>query len=385
LVIKKYQIIPDATNIRDYGWSGLRRYQNISFTTSEIIKHQQVPANQHPNVNKQSSQIRDCLIQAEEYFNSAKHVSLATKPLLLYYGIMSLALADILIKQDGNSSLDRARRHHAHHGLQFINRGNPNKSNLFSESGTILACKPAVREKGNRYGTFELWHSSSRELPICGRDNLIFSNLTSRSSVSMQLDVHDVRPPLIVDDGIDLLTIFKAIPSLAIYLGSLNIASSKVRGKFTRTFNENNVSWTNSLIIHPASNDVLDRVYEKILFSANAVNILDVRQMNSGLVINWIVSPNSDTFTAILPTNGQQNLETIFLESGDSSLNEFGLCYAGLFILGNYARYFPEQWMRDVEEFSELAFLAYEFLSTVELRVPLLCLNEMSQSLHIGD
>lgn len=108
-----------ANDITKTCWSCIRRFHNVDFVRDLICKLQKPPIKQKNNTRKQAEQIKYCLIQAKEYYDAAQAVSLATKPVLMYYSTMSLALAEILLKQDGDSSLDRAREQHAHHGLTF--------------------------------------------------------------------------------------------------------------------------------------------------------------------------------------------------------------------------------------------------------------------------
>ena len=68
---------------------------------------------------------------------------------------------------------------------------------------------------------------------------------------------------------------------------------------------------------------------------------------------------------------------------GAVNLNEFGFYYVGLYILGNYARYFPDRWVRDVERATPIALAAERFLVGAKDRVPLLALSEMSRSYHV--
>jgi hypothetical protein len=119
------------------------------------------------DVKKQAQQLRYCIIQAREYFAAAATVSLATKPNLLYYGTMSLALAEILFKQDGNSSLDKARGEHRHHGLSMTVGAIPRGADLPTAAAQLRAVPMEVA--GVRKGTFELWHRSSREHPLGGQ------------------------------------------------------------------------------------------------------------------------------------------------------------------------------------------------------------------------
>jgi hypothetical protein len=64
-------------------------------------------------------------------------------------------------------------------------------------------------------------------------------------------------------------------------------------------------------------------------------------------------------------------------------MNEFGYLYLGLYILGNFARYFPDRWMPDVETGSPLALAAEEFMSMAEWRMALLTLSELSRAYFV--
>lgn len=149
-----------------YCWQTIRRFQNVDFVTEFLKDLHQIPLKYACDAKKQASQIRQCLIQGSEYFAAAKGVTIATKPVLYYYAIMSFALAEILIKQDGKSSLDKAREIHKHHGLHFkVSCFNDPKVPL-GLSAAALSASPAQSGKDQRYGTFELWHQSARQLPV---------------------------------------------------------------------------------------------------------------------------------------------------------------------------------------------------------------------------
>ena len=59
-------------------------------------------------------------------------------------------------------------------------------------------------------------------------------------------------------------------------------------------------------------------------------------------------------------------------------LNEFGFIYVALYIVGNYARYYPDLWMRDVERSSPLSLVIEELLAMAAQRMPLLTLSELA-------
>ena len=149
-----------------WAWAALRKFQNVELVSSRIAQGQRVDPKWMKNVRKQALQLRYCMIQAREYFTAARAVSIATKPNLLYYGTMSLALAEILYKQSGESSLDKARSEHRHHGLLMTAGDIPPGANLQVSGGALRAAPMEVEQE--RRGTFELWHRTSREHPLAG-------------------------------------------------------------------------------------------------------------------------------------------------------------------------------------------------------------------------
>jgi YaaC-like protein len=164
-------VIPEAFSVRShdlerYAWSGLQRYHNVAFTSETVRRVHSVPECWMPDVRKQAAQLRYCLIQARKYFLAAKAVTLATKPTSLYYAIMSLALAEILLKQDGMSSLDKAREENRHHGL-VLKYASGRAADL-AVAARGLRAVPLELGGGRRAGTFNLWHRSCREMPIVG-------------------------------------------------------------------------------------------------------------------------------------------------------------------------------------------------------------------------
>jgi hypothetical protein len=67
------------------------------------------------------------------------------------------------------------------------------------------------------------------------------------------------------------------------------------------------------------------------------------------------------------------------------TLNEFGYFYLALFLAGNYARYFPDKWLFDVETASPLALAIERLCEISEWRVPWLALCEMDLMLYVRD
>jgi hypothetical protein len=66
-------------------------------------------------------------------------------------------------------------------------------------------------------------------------------------------------------------------------------------------------------------------------------------------------------------------------------LNEFGYLYVALFIVGNYARYYPDKWLADVEDKTALGLAIEELVYIVEQRLALLSLSELTRIYYVQD
>jgi hypothetical protein len=132
-----------GSNRQEFAWASLRKFQNAELIAEELMKLHQLASRWRENARKQAQQLRHCIIQAREYFNAARAVSLATKPNLLYYGMMSLAFSEILFKQSGLSSLDKARQQNKHHGLSMT-VGDLTKNTNLATAASNLRATPMV-------------------------------------------------------------------------------------------------------------------------------------------------------------------------------------------------------------------------------------------------
>jgi hypothetical protein len=66
-------------------------------------------------------------------------------------------------------------------------------------------------------------------------------------------------------------------------------------------------------------------------------------------------------------------------------LNGFGMYYGALFIIGNYARYYPDLWMKDIEQSSPLSLVVEELLADAAVALPLLTLSELSRIYYVTE
>jgi hypothetical protein len=363
-----------------YAWAALRKLQNVELVTAELIDLHAIPAKWLGNARKQAQQIKYCVIQAREYFEAARIVSLATKPNLLYYGTMSLALAEILLKQSGDSSLDKAREEHRHHGLTMTAGKVGRNATLAAAAGELRATPMEI--KGMRRGTFELWHRSAREHPIAGDIQRITQAGGSTTSFDLIFGAADDELKAIPQNGITLSQCLDAIPSMADYLNNVGMSPLSVRGiaEVTVRLGE---QWSSEIQLRLHPSRFTDWILERVAVDANNVDRVNVTGALGGHSVrirqDWV----NGVVRMRLPQAIMYNSQELRFMCSESCLNEFGFFYVALFLAGNYARYFPDRWLLDVEKSTPLAMAIEELCAVSETRVPLLALSELERTLFV--
>lgn len=369
--------------IERLAWNGIHRYHNADLTAKQILTLHGIEPDQLPNAKKQAQQIKLCLIQGEEYFRAAKTVGLATRPVLLYYGIMAFALAEILLKQDGNSSLDRARGQHAHHGLDFRKDGNPALKLDASDCLAALRAVPSIKGGGERFGTFELWHRTQRDFPTIGKVERLHPVGAATSSCNIVAQTEDIRSTLMPPGGLSLLDCYRSIPHLQLSLMEHGIMTSFARGSIGISVDGKEGLARHTIIIHPSQNELLDKVLAGFKFAPRMLEEIYIKELPSGCVVEATTFKSHEENNFQLPSSVQYDTEEIYFFSSERILNEFGNLYISLFILGNYARYFPDQWMVEVERSTPVSIISAELMEFAMERVPVIVWSELTRMAHI--
>lgn len=146
-----------TANVSSEAWRYVMEFANLDLALDALaLRHGKPTRDQKRNFRKQAQQIRAALIQASEYFDAARTASLATSPNHLYYGMVSLSTAIMLLYGDGDKSLDRLRKLKAsnHHGLDFTT----NATATNCHQGMLLLKESRVTPRAN--GHFLNWYST---------------------------------------------------------------------------------------------------------------------------------------------------------------------------------------------------------------------------------
>jgi hypothetical protein len=376
MVLTKARIIRDS-DVARFAWAGLGEFRHVPSLAETLTRIHSVPSKHHSNVKKQARQIRQCLMQAREYKDAAAVTTLATRPVLLYYSLMSLSLAQILFKGSGANSLDAARGQHAHHGLDFKLHQLPKDAHEITTAAAALIAEPMMWN-GERRGTFELWHRTAREDPITGkviRRTGVDQTITTGALLFAGSHKRIGELPI---KGITLLDCFTGAPGMLDWVGARGVRSGSIRAHMESKVFPNGSSET-ELIVYSRVPESTQQLQEAIKVRPSDIGRVTVREFSSGFALTLHGEANNPVRISFPPSAMWTADEIRFLPP-DTCLNEFGFLYVGLFILSNYARYWPDKWIVDVENATPLAQTTEEFLAMAEWRMALLTLSELSET-----
>ncbi|WP_080401642.1 YaaC family protein [Burkholderia ubonensis] len=382
MIIESINIIK-TRDAAKHAWSRIMQFQNIQLTVDSICKLHNIPEsdkNNKSNARSQAEQIKYCLSQAKEYFDAANVVSLATKPVLLYYSAMSMALAEILLKQNGDSRLTKLREEHNCHGLQLGVKSTPKIEDKLADSAATLIAKPQRDITGAPKGTFEVWRRSAREYPAGGKLITLLSGGANQQTYRVLFTANDSPPPFLPRSGISLLDCFRELPYMSELLRSLQTRSNLIRAKLSAMQADPTATPEIELIIHPADDDLIEKFGNLVQAAPDLVNIMEFIDFPSGYILKYRTNgPSHLSFPGSICLNN----ETIHFSCSGLDLGEFGFLYCALHICGNFARYYPDIWLKHIEKSSPLAIAIDELCAHSFDRLPLLTLSELTRTYHV--
>lgn len=382
MIISAVNLVSNS-NLTQQAWSRIAIYQNTQHTTNLISRLHRLGKSQIKNAEAQASQIKYCLLQAKEYFDAAKSVTIATRPVLLYYATMSMALAEILLKQTGESRLQKLREQHNCHGLQLKIGASPLPEESLSISAGKLVAKTQTGQNGEPKGTFEIWRRSAREYPIGGYSttNFVATQSSQKSFVSI-LGAEDLDTMKFPQEGISMFDCVRQLPYMGEILGQFGENLNVVKCSINVTNNDSSDDNKITIIAHPNSPTNLNNFMDSIYFEPAAINRVEILEFRSGFAINLMVSPTYN-FHSKWPYSICLNSEDVYFSCKGNNFNEFGYLYIAMHLAGNFARYYPDIWLNHIEKCSPLAMVINEMCNYAFERLPLLILSELERTYYI--
>jgi hypothetical protein len=189
--------------------------------------------------------------------------------------------------------------------------------------------------------------------------------------------------PQFPEAGMTLADAFSGIPLMSETIQVAGLPSHFIRGTIRVDVRGTPEQWSSDLniLLHPSplNSAIIDRTGT----NANNVDRITVVEIGAGyqllLQADWI----NGHCGMLLPPAAMIDTSEWKMWCNKPSLNEFGYFYLALYLAGNYARYFPDKWLVDVEGSSPLALAIEELCDLSEWRVPWLSLCEMDMTLYV--
>lgn len=334
------------------------------------------------NAKKQARQIRYCLEQAEEYFQSALAVTVATKPLPLYYGMASLGWALVLFKRTGDYSLDRLQKikpGHQEHGLErphldygIRNLGLPEMLEAIrTEVRPVLSGPGPERELR---GTFGLLHSVVDYEPFGIKWIVRRGVLTSTATQTLSVGGDQHTSESLSGYQLHLSWLLLQIPDMASYFAELGLrppfaycSEAKVEqthGDPTRTL---------SLVTSRMTEEEVQQLRARFAERPGG----KLSDAPGGLVYQATFREGEEVKIPQLMETSDGRLY-FYIPAKPSPLPELCALLAAMFLLGMLVRYYPHIWMQLLDDRHPIVEIVEAFIPIAQRKYPNLVLNNLA-------
>jgi hypothetical protein len=360
-------------------WASLRNFRDASYCEELIRSRHNLGAKEHTdNIRKQSSQAGQCLRQAEEYFGAARVVGPATKPNLLYYGMVSLALATVLLNRTGEYSLDKLRTKIPHrHGFDLVGFSTLDPAGSPIAVLEQICCKPSA-------GLFPIWYEALSPDPVVGKITKILPGNLSNVGLRLLSPGNKLAPfASISGKSLSAIQLLRQIPDMLLFLADTGVAPDVFWADISLETNEIAKSYHLTVAAHHVSSpELADRLIRQIRLVGDSPDKISIRQQgNSFLADIRTTFPPPEGFEISMPEAGR-TLEGQTLLWDEPPLPEAVAHYGLMFCLSMLVRYYPDQWIRLLDRGHRGANFLLYFVDLAERKFPLLTLNELTQKFH---
>jgi len=360
-------------------WWRLGQFKNIDTTATLIQKR--FPDASVENAKKQARQIRLCLEQAEEYFQSAMVVSNATKPLLLYYGMASLAWALILFKRSGEYALDRVRAEHQGHGLSRPQLDYSDRtlevSKLLDAIGTTVKSSSGGKEL---LGTFGLLFSVAEHDPV-GLPKIRNLGKFTESSVELaHITNVELGVEQLVGDKLSLGRFLFDLPDMITPFRELGIRSQFAFCSDVKIVMHDENS--GKLIIATAGSTEVELAQLETRLKMKKYDGLNFTKINQGVCIEIdLKGDKSAVFPQLSETLDGRHF--LYLPESPEQFPESCSLFGAMFLLGMIVRYYPHIWIDLLEKHHPLVQIVEAFLPIAQRKFPNLILNNLAGDSYV--
>ena len=357
-------------------WRRLLEFTNAEYAVQviESLHGEGDSKSDKSNYNKQAQQIRASILQAKEYFDAAERASVITSPNHLYYGMVSLSSAVMLLRGDGRFSLDRLRQDpsNRNHGLDF------------TTSATRVTCREGVslletsRVRTRNSGHLVNWLRCLPPAHSYVPARVVIH--TSSQTASQRIEGFGARlSENVLPDAGALLELMRPLPDLLETLLRFGVDSHASRMSIeVNTSVDRSISRTQVFLHRASSSAALAALLDQFLFCSSMTER-----------VAWEVTESAAVITFDKPSGCVENYkfpDTRLSENGaliayayDLKVPEFVDAYRVAYGLSNLARYFPDLWVSSIESHCRASKLVERFVEVYLTKAPKLALEHMIQ------
>lgn len=298
--------------------------------------------------------IGSCVRQAREYYHAASSVSMLTKPLLLYYGMYSLAKAFIFL-YNPMISLGAI----SHHGL--VKPTIDYRAERLLEANT-KSCRGIFRQLSK--------YALTNRCVIRGSEAYYLSTTTD-VSFPFNCCFTELSEARIFT----LEELLMTLPELFEFLLEVGIENRELLKVDIDLYRNISGNWLRTLAIYKPRNKATTKSFLQNKFPE--INIPGERIKEDDQCFVFQRSLHDDYSTLIPRPLVQASSGQLFLILNDSPISDINVHFAVMFLLSNIVRYKPPLWQQIIETTQKSVIS--KFLSISELKFPNLILNELLQ------
>ncbi|MEZ2339235.1 YaaC family protein [Mucilaginibacter sp. RCC_168] len=363
------QPIETASSVLHYNTLEKQIWREISMLTDfRLIKEKLKKEARSANLamtdefaSQKAKDIQYCIKQAKEYFLSSKSATLVIKPTLIYYGLISLAAALVIVR-DRDKSLNSMR------GAHGLKDKYPDKLNSVANStisrNEILEISAEIQDSGTFAEIIRMNLHEGFTLPIKHE-----GSTDTTKDFKQQVNYAGSYPTL---KEINLLSIFQNIPEIwketklvlkkesFVYMGEAVLSGEIITCRISKELN------------------TIDELERNFSFTARAT----VAESNNYYFFNI---PRSQ-YTDITPLTKRDTTATQYLTADKNNpliTSDFILYYLSFFLLGSLARYKPALWRYILEDpMHGLSTIPEILCDSAYIKLPYLFLNEFNNNFY---
>ncbi|MCK4993871.1 MAG: hypothetical protein KAS13_02325 [Candidatus Omnitrophica bacterium] len=374
-------------------WKYLRSFHDESTTINRIRRVNPFSdSKNNKNIKKQAEQISYCIYQAEEYYESAKHVTLATKPLLLYYGSIALSQAVILFANDGTSSFDSLRKNNKKwgHGLnsKFKNFPRNVKDMPLTDILSTIGAEIRRDEMGETFGQFGAFYKSIIPSAIIIPLKEVAKSITfDRKIPQNTIDLTPIEK--IRNELLTCLNLSLNLPDLFNHFHDIKVRPNLCQ---TRPSMERHIYYEDSKVSkitdkHNFIIDAISNAEKKIFLDHLTLKESDFKtklNIPNHLILTHTLNymPN-DKIKGYYPDLADNISGDIFIVvNPEKAFEETATLYMLQYCLGTLCRYSPDIWMRLISGSVVFREFIDSLLQIIERKFPNLILDQLTEIKH---